>query len=155
MLRSILAVIVGYFVIFVCVFCSFSIAYLLMGTEGAFRSGSYEVSNLWLALSIPLALIAAVIGGFACAKIARGGRAPFVLAGLVLGLGLISAVFEMQAEPAPTTRSAEVGNLEAMGQARQPLWIAWLNPFLGAAGVVLGSSLATRRSSSVPRNLAV
>ncbi|MBA3311935.1 MAG: hypothetical protein M3552_04625 [Planctomycetota bacterium] len=145
MLRAVLAVIAGYAVIFVCVFASFSTAYLLMGTAGAFRPESYEVSLLWLAVSFPLALIAAVIGGFVCAKIPRGGRAPLVLAGLVFAFGLLSAVIEIQAAPAPAVRTAEVGVLEAMSQARQPTWVAWLNPFLGAAGILIGAKLATAR----------
>ena len=95
MLRTVLAVIAGYLVMFVCVFVSFTAAYLLMGADGAFLPGSYEVSLTWLAASFVLGLLAALVGGIVCAKIAPAGRAPDVLAVLVLVLALASALFTM------------------------------------------------------------
>lgn len=59
---------------------------------------------------------------------------------LVLGLFMAGPVMVANREPSPP-RSAEVGNLEAMGQARQPTWVAALNPLLGCAGVLIGASL--------------
>jgi len=142
MLRAALSVIAGYAAMFVCVFVSFSVAYLAMGTDRAFRPGSYEVSGLWLAVSFVLSVPAALVGGWLCARLNRGGKAPWVLAGLVLVLGLLMAVPVLQASgQTPEPRSAEVGNLEAMSRARQPAWVALLNPLIGCAGVVLGARL--------------
>jgi hypothetical protein len=145
MLRSILAVIVGYFVIVLCVFLSFSALYLLLGPDKAFRPESYDVSILWLAVTFPLALLAAVVGGFVCAKISRGGKAPVVLAVLVFVLGMLSAIPVLTAEPSTAVRTAEVGNLEAMAGAQQPAWVALLNPIIGAAGTLFGAKLAGPR----------
>ena len=60
-MRTVVAVVVGYVVMFVAVFVSFSIAYLLMGTGGAFRPGTYDVSLLWVAASLVLGFLAAVV----------------------------------------------------------------------------------------------
>lgn len=152
MVRSILAVIVGYLVMFLCIFASFSTAYLLMGTERAFRPESYEVSAFWLALSFPLSLVAAIAGGFVCAKIARGGKAPIALAVLVFVLGILSAIPVLTATAdRGKIRSAEVGNLAAMAEARQPTWVALANPIVGVVGTLLGAKLASRRGVKSPR----
>ncbi|HEX8175956.1 MAG TPA: hypothetical protein VF543_12630 [Pyrinomonadaceae bacterium] len=144
MLRNIGGVIVGYMLMALTVFLTFSAAYLLMGTSAAFKPDTYEVSNLWIATTFVLWLVAAVAGGYACAAIARRGRAPLVLAMLVIVLGLWAAVPALRAANSGRdrlTRPAEVSNMEAMQNAVQPGWVALLNPFIGAACVVLGASL--------------
>lgn len=150
MLRNIGGVIVGYILMGLTVFLTFSAAYLLMGTGGAFKPETYEVSNLWLVTSFVLSLVAAVLGGYACAAVARGGRAPLALAVLVIVLGVLAAVPALRAANAGRdrlTRPAEVSNMEAMQNAVQPGWVALLNPFIGAAGVLLGASLRRRPQS--------
>lgn len=140
MARAIGSVVLGYVVIFVTVFASFSITYLILGTEGAFKSGSYDVSPLWIVLSIFLSLAAAVLGGYVCAAVAKGPTPPRALAAIVLILGLalaIPALNQNDIESAP--RPASVGKVEAMQNAKQPTWMALLNPFIGAAGVLLGA----------------
>lgn len=46
MFRPIAAVILGYLAMFVMVFGSFTVAYLLMGADNAFKPGVYEPSAL-------------------------------------------------------------------------------------------------------------
>jgi cytochrome bd-type quinol oxidase subunit 2 len=147
MLRNIGGVIAGYIIMALTVFLTFSAAYLLMGTGGAFKPETYEVSNLWLATSLVLFIVAAIAGGYVCASLARGGRAPLALALLVIVLGLWSAVPALRAANAGRdrlTRPNEVSNIEAMQHAVQPVWIALLNPFVGAAGVLVGARLRRR-----------
>jgi magnesium-transporting ATPase (P-type) len=143
MLRTISGVILGYIVMALLVFVLFSIAYVAMGPEGAFKPGFYDVTMLWLVVSIVLSIIAALAGGFACAAIAKHAKAPLVLAVLVLVLGLALAIPALKpAEDAPPlTRSGDVGNMQAMQNAEQPTWLSLVNPFIGALGVILGSRL--------------
>ena len=141
MFRSIAAVVVGYLVMFLLVFTLFTAAYLAMGTEAAFTPGTYEVSTLWVVISFVLGLVAALVGGYVCAAIARRGKAPLALAALVLGLGLLFAIPVLTAPQASTPRAGRVPNLEAMQNARTPGWVALLNPFVGAVGVLLGARL--------------
>jgi len=143
MVRSVGSVIVGYVAMFIFVFVTFSIAYVSMGTEGAFQEGSYEVSAQWIVVSFALGLIAAIVGGVVCAAIARGPKAPVALAVVVLLLGLLMAVPVLTAtdQEQPEARGADVGNLDAMQKAKQPGWVALANPFVGAFGVLFGSRM--------------
>ena len=74
MMRQVLAVVVGYVVMFAMVFATFTNAYFAMGTDRAFRPGTYDISVLWIVVSVVLSLIAAAVGGFICAKLSKGGR---------------------------------------------------------------------------------
>ncbi len=149
MLRAFGAVVGGYAVVFVFVFVSFSCAYLAMGADRAFKTGSYEVSMLWLVTSTLLGVAGAVAGGLVCSLIARpGSKAPIVPAGLLLALGLLMAVPALRGENAPPdVRTAGVGNIEAMGKAKTPAIAALLNPVIGAAGVVAGARLRRPRAA--------
>jgi cytochrome bd-type quinol oxidase subunit 2 len=146
--RLIAAIVVGYIVMFAFVFVTFSVAYLLMGTEGAFRPGSYEVSGLWVVLSLVLGIAAAVVAGVVASVLARSMRGPRALAVVVLVLGLAMAIpaLTKSSPEQPEVRTAEVGNMEAMQYAKQPTWMVLLNPFLGAFGVLVGGML--RKPSS-------
>jgi len=144
--RIIGAVVVGYVVMALLVFGTFTLAYLAMGADGAFKLSSYDATPLWLAVSFVLGLFAAVVGGFICAVIAKGTKAPTILAGAVLVLGVLMAIPVLTTRIAnpPKVRSSEVGNFDAMKNAEQPAWVALLNPFLGAAGTLLGASFKRR-----------
>lgn len=148
--RMIVSVIVGYIVMFVIVFVSFSLAYLAMGADGAFRPGTYDITVIWALLSIVLSLIAAVAGGYICAAIAKNPRGPKALALIVLLLGILSALPAITGsyEGRPNVREAGVGNLEAAQNARQPVWIALLNPLIGVAGVMVGARLKGQRPAT-------
>lgn len=143
MVRAILGVILGYVVMFTGVFTTFSAAYLAMGADGAFQPGSYDVTVSWIVVSVVLGLAAAVAGGWVCAVVSRGGRAPQALVALVVVLGLAMAlpVITGSAPEGPKVRSSGVGNMEAMQHANQPKWITVVNPLIGAAGVMLGARL--------------
>lgn len=153
MVRAILGVIVGYVVMALLVFLTFSAAYLAMGADAAFKPASYEASLFWIIVSFVLGLLAAMVGGYTCAVIAKGRRAPQVLAGVVLVLGILVAIPALRAsDNRSTVRSGNVSNMEAMQKARTPGWVALINPFIGVVGVLIGASL-TRRSGTtdVPR----
>jgi hypothetical protein len=95
----------------VLVFGLFSLAFLLLGPDGAFQAGSYEVSTTWLGVWAVVTVVA---------------------------LGVASAAME-GAKPEPGPRPAAVDNTAAMMNAKQPAWVAWVTPVLGAAGVLLGA----------------
>jgi hypothetical protein len=144
--RSILAVVVGYVVLFVVLFCVFTAAYLMMGPDGAFQPGSFRPSMLWNVLAIVLGLAAAVVGGLVCYAIARKQGAVTALVVVILVIGFLSAIPVVMAAGAPkAVREGSLSNMEAMMQARQPVWMALLNPVLGAVGVLLGARLLRNR----------
>jgi hypothetical protein len=143
MLRSALAVIVGYIVMFVLQVAAFMTIYTLMGANWSFRPASYEASTRWTVMQFAVILVTAIIAGLICAAIAKGGKATLALAAVVLVLGLALACASTALRPADTheIRTGNVPNMEAMSKARHPLWVVFLGPFIAAVGVVIGGKL--------------
>jgi len=142
MIRSALGVIVGYIAIFIVLFCVLTVAYLGMGPERAFQPGSFRPSILWDAVEIVVGLVAAAIGGLICIAIARKRGAVTALVVVILVLGALSLIPALQAAGAPeAVREGGLSNMAAMMKARQPVWLAVLNPILGVIGVLAGSRL--------------
>lgn len=146
MLRGIAGVIVGYIAMFAVVFVCLTAAYLLMGTENVFLPGSFVAGMPWMIIMVVVSIIAAVVGGLVCAKVAGGPTAPKVLAVLVFVLGLAMAVGTMGDNKAAVPRAGNVSNFEAMQNAKEPQWFKFANPLIGAIGVLAGAGLAKRRS---------
>jgi len=143
MLRSALGVIVGYIVMFILQVASFMAIYSLMGPNWSFRPSSYDASTRWTVMQFGVILVTTIIAGLICAAIARGGKAPLVLAAVVLVLGLALAFASTALRPADTheIRTGNVPNMEAMSKARHPAWVIFLGPVIGAIGVVIGGKL--------------
>jgi magnesium-transporting ATPase (P-type) len=143
MVRSISGVVVGYVVMFIFIFLTFTGLYFLLGADGSFEADTYDVSTIWIVISFVLSIAAAVIGGYVCTVIAKNEKAPLVLAGIVFILGIIMAipVLSESADEVYEMRKAEVSNMEAMQKAKQPPIVLLLNPIIGAIGVFAGSRL--------------
>lgn len=140
-MRAFIAVIVGYLSMVVGVFALFTGLYLVLGADGAFEPGSWEVSTTWLFGALFLSFIAAIVGGFVCRRIGRSKKMVLVLAGIVLVLGLIQAVATLNQEPPSEPRDASVDNMTAMTRAQTPSGAAIATAFIGAAGVLIGGRI--------------
>ena len=146
MVKQMLAIIAGYIAIALIIMLIFTLAYKLMGADGAFKPGTYEVSALWIGVSIFTSLVAAVIGGYITTLLSRDFKAGVGLAVLLLFLGLFNAYHQDHKDGATSRqRAGDISNTEAMMNAREPLWVAVVNPILGAIGVLAGARL--QRSS--------
>lgn len=141
MVKSVLAVIVGYVVMALFAFAVCTCAYLGLGVERVFQPGSYEVSTIWIVLLVAVALIGGIIGGLVCAAISKSKGACTALVILVLVVGMIGAVVTAMKEHPSDGRSGDVSNLEAMTRAQTPAWLCYVNPVLGAVGVMLGARM--------------
>ncbi len=141
MLRNILAAVAGYLVTAIGLTILMAGAWAVLGVDGAFQPGSYEVSSTWIYASIILSVVAAVVGGFVCKAIGRTDLAVNILIGIILVVGVIAAFYQMGVEPADSARPESVPMLEAMSNGIQPVWLSWLNPILGAVGVWYGGRL--------------
>ena len=150
--RAILGVVVGYVVLAGAVFGSFTVAWMVMGADAAYKEGLWEISTAWMIMAIVVGLIAAMIGGAACAAIAaRGSKAAAVLAGLVLVFGLAMAGFQLAAtqEDVPTVREGDVTMFEAMENSQEPTAMLFGNAVIGFVGVLIGARLVGRKSAAV------
>jgi len=139
MLKSILGVIVGFIVMFIFAFAVCTCAYLGLGAERVFQPESYDVSTIWIVLLIAIALIGGIIGGLVCAAISKSKGACTALVVLVLVFGVIGAITAAMKEHPSAARSGDVSSFEAMKLAQTPAWLCYLNPVLGAVGVMLGA----------------
>ena len=143
MVRNILGVVLGYVAMFAFVFITFTILYFILGADGSFESGTYEVSLIWIIMSFILGLAAALLGGYLCIVISKNQKTALVLAGIVLVLGIIMAIPALNdsSNEVQEMRNADVPNMEAMQKAKQPPIVLLLNPIIGALGVFAGSKL--------------
>ena len=141
MLKSILGVIVGYIVMAIFAFAIFTCAYLGLGVERVFQPDSYDVSTIWIVIMIAIALIGGILGGLICAAISKSKGACTAFVVLVLVFGVIGAITTAMKEHPSAARSGDVPNLQAMQMAQTPAWLCFVNPVLGAVGVMLGARM--------------
>lgn len=97
-------------------------------------------------MSLVANLIIGIIGGLVCAIIAKGGKAPTILALVVFLLGLLLAIPSLMAQQANANllRTGTVTQTEAMQKAREPIWVPFTFPIIGAVGVLIGGKLKKR-----------
>jgi len=141
MLKSILAVIIGYIVMAIVAFAVCTCAYLVLGTDRVFEPDSYNVSTIWIALMIGIAVVGGILGGLVCAAISKSKGACMALAIIVVIVGMISAIVTEMKERPSAARSGDLSNLEAMTKAQTPVWVCFVNPVLGAVAVMLGARM--------------
>jgi len=124
MVRSILAIIIGYIVLVLIVGVGvYASASVILGTADA--TFGVQLTPTYLAVNLLISFLAALAGGYITARLAP--RAPDrhvqFLAGLLLLVGLITAAMSSQ---------TDIG---------QPMWYTWVLPFLGAVGAIVGGRL--------------
>ena len=139
MLKSIIAVVVGFIAMALFSFVAWCCVYLVLGADRAFEPESFDVSTLWMVVMVVLSLIGGVLGGFICAAISKSMGVCKVFAGIALALGLLSAIVTIMKERPETPRSGDVSVFQAPNVAQTPLWLCLLNPVLGAVGVLVGA----------------
>ena len=144
--RAILAVVISYIGMLVLAFIAFACAFLVFASDVVFRPGTYEASTTWVAVAFGINIIDAIVGGFLCALIAKPGKAPFVLAIVVIVLGLVIAFGDTKKREANIgmVRAAETPRMESIQKAYWPVWVPFVLPLTGAAGVLIGGKLKRR-----------
>lgn len=146
--RNIGAAVLGWITMAVAVFTLNFLMWMVLGADGAFQPESWDVSWSWSLASIAIGLLAAISGGLVCSRIADGPWGVRLLVAIVVVLGVLVALgslemtgFEGVADADPGPRPDDVGMIEAMSTAQQPVWLTWLNPLIGAVGAILGGRM--------------
>jgi hypothetical protein len=137
--RNIGVAVLGYVVMFVGVFLLMTIAWMILGADGAFEPGTWDISFVWIVASIFVGLFAAIPGGMLAEKLGDG-RALKILIGIVVVLGVASAIPDPGS--APAIRPDGISMWDAVSSAVQPRWLALLNPVIGVVGIMIGASKA-------------
>jgi len=141
MARLIGGTVAGYLVYFVLLFALMSVAWFLLGANGAFQPGTWDVTGTWIAIMLIASLLSGVAACRLGAGLAKHGWAPMALAGLVIVMGLLFAwpVLTGVIPAPPLPRPEPLPMLDAMSQGQAPIWVALANPLFGAVGVLLGT----------------
>ena len=146
--RNIGAAVLGWVTMAVAVFALNLVMWMVFGADGAFRPESWDVSWSWSLVSIAVGLLAAIAGGLVCSRIADGPWGVRLLVAIVVVLGVLVALGNLEmtglegvADAVPGPRPDDVGMIEAMSAAQQPVWLTWLNPVIGAVGAILGGRM--------------
>jgi hypothetical protein len=140
MLKSILAIIVSYIVMMLLFSLAFAGLYAALGVERVFQSDSYEISTLWLALSIIGSFFVALVAGWLCVAMSKSFRVGQVFTLIVLVGSAIMCVSSLYRESeGPNVRAGEVGFFDAMERGVSPRWLHFVNPVLTAAGALAGA----------------
>jgi hypothetical protein len=140
MIRKILGAVAGYVVYFFCVFLLFTGLSIALGPDRLYLPGNYDPSTIWILTSFIVGLTAAVIGGYVAALIGKSGAVK-IMAGLVLLIGAFVFVQLLRENRAVEARTVVLPTMEAMFKAREPLWVAAVNPLLLAIAVFAGGAL--------------
>jgi len=148
MLKSILAIIVSYIAMIAIFMAIFTCLYFMLGIERVFRADSYEVSMLWIVLTLVIGFVVSMFSGYLCAAISQSWRTCQVFALIVFLLALIQCFSALKRNPdAPNVRAGEVGMFDAMKLAVSPLWLHFVNPILSGAAVLIGARMKRRDSA--------
>jgi amino acid transporter len=139
MLRAILGVIVGYLVMAIAVAAVFMGLVLGLGIDRLFEPQTFNATMLLSVGTLVASFLCAVLGGMVCRSIAKRRGPALVLACIVFVFGLVSAVVKMN-QPPVGPRDPNMSVFEAASQMREPTWYAFLMPFVGAAGVLVGGT---------------
>lgn len=145
--RKILAVICSFAAMYVLIFLTFSGAYMVIGMERTYLPGTYETGSLWNMVSLILGALAAGMAGWMCFRISRNVNTVRVLAAVILILGLIQAGSVMASPPSREARTESMDAIAAMGKTVTPLWLALLNPVVGAVFALMGGRVAEPKDS--------
>ena len=147
MLKSILALIVSYIAMFVVFMAIFTGLYFALGVERVFRADSYEVSMLWIVLTLVIGFLVCMFAGYLCAAISKNWRTCQIFALIVFVLAAAQCLSALRRSPdAPNVRAGEIGMFDAMGLAVTPLWLHFVNPILNGAGVLIGARIKRRNA---------
>lgn len=150
MLRIIAGIIVGYVAMAALVIATFFITIAVMGWDGVLQPGSYWTTNTFNIIVLIGGFIAAITGGAVCALIARNGKAAFALIAIVLAFGIGGAITNMNRPdpPARTALASEITLQDINEHGKEPTWYGFGKIAIAAAGLLIGSSLVSRRNAS-------
>jgi hypothetical protein len=159
MLRAIVAIIVSYIAVGIGIAVLFLGAMLILGLDGTFKPGEYWTTDAFNIVVLAGGTIVSLLGGMLCALLAGRWKPALVVAVIMLGLGLVSAIGNMNkpdppAREAPAEASSDIERtiklLEQTAQhGKEPVWFSFTTPIAGAAAFVAGAwVLKGRRTHS-------
>lgn len=138
MVKAIVSIVVGY-IAFTCVmFGLMTVLWFAVGMERVFQPGTFQITPLWIALALLVALIAGTVGGFVCSAMSKSAGVVKVFAAIVFVLAVIMCIPAMKADQTPKPRTGDIKMMDAMQQGQAPIWMHLSSSALCGLGVLLG-----------------
>ncbi len=147
MVRIIAGIIVGWIVMAVLVMAVFGVTMMVLGLEQTLQPDSYWTTNTFNIIVLIGGFAAAIVGGLVCGLIARNSRATFGLAALILAMGIVSAVMNMN-KPDPPARSGPATLQDIATHGKEPTWFAFSKTMIAPIGVLVGAQLVKKRTAA-------
>lgn len=151
MLRALLGVFVGFFVVIGASDGGNSVAWMVFGADILYKEGVWDVSLVWIILSIMIYIIAGLISGSVCEVVAsKGTRAAILLSGVILVAGSLEAknLKKTTDDQGQTARQVEATRFDSMKYARLPVLARFGNPLLAAIGILVGAEIIRRKGAA-------
>ena len=142
--RAIAGALCGYAAMVVIVVASIAGTWAVLGPEGSFTGEGPYPSAAWNTSNVVFGFLAALVAGWVARKVGRGSTAVRILVGLMVVLGLYSAItaessYQKRVAKADIDKQvADLSFTEAGVVAKSPTWYVWLIPVIGAAGALVG-----------------
>jgi len=149
MLRIIAGIIVGWIVMGVLVMATFAITIFVLGWEHTLQPDSYWTTDTFNMIVLAGGFVAAIVGGVVCKAIAGTSNATFALVAIILAFGIGSAIMNMN-KPDPPPRTGDPTMQDIMTHGKEPTWFAFTKVVIAAAGLLIGSSLVSRKNAPSP-----
>jgi hypothetical protein len=147
MFKSIVAIVVSYIVIFLLFSAVFAGLFVALGVERVFQPDSYEISNVWLWLTMGGSFFAWMLGGWLCVTISKSLRTGQVFALVVFIAAAIGCLLSLRRESeGPNVRAGEVTFMEGLERTVTPRWFHFVNPVVALAGVLAGTRMKRRNA---------
>jgi archaellum biogenesis protein FlaJ (TadC family) len=145
MLKSIAAIVVSYLAMFVFFMAVVIACYVALGSERVFKPDSYEISTLWLVLTVIVSFVASAIAGYLCAVISGSWTTCRVFAFLVFLATLGFCISSLrQSQESPNVRASEVAYTDGIRLGVSPMWLHFVSPVISGVAVLVGARMKRR-----------
>ncbi len=161
MIRSIIAIAVSFITVNLLIMALFFVTVLALGIRGTLRPGEYWTSDTFNIIVLIGGAVMSALSGALCAFIARSWRPALVVVGVILALGLLGAVQNLQKADPPARGAAVEGESESqyatrifeemMEVGKEPIWFSFATPFVGALAFLGGARVVGDRRTKAHR----
>lgn len=140
-MRVFVAIILGYLCLFAVAFSVQTVAYIVLGSDRVFKSGAYDISNLWIAVTLVAGLVGAMFGGYICRFVGGSAKPAFYLAGLIVLIGFAFGFYGLLFPMASQLGQGDVKMLNAMNVTVANKWLVFLHSCVCGVGVLAGAGM--------------
>jgi hypothetical protein len=139
LLKASIAVVASYIAMAIFIGGLCLLGFVVLGLDRFFQTDTYEVTTLWLGISVVISIVSSILGGYLCAAISGSMGACKTLAVIVFTVGYLVCFPKMREDT--HVRAGEVPLSQVMNLAQMPVWMYVVTPALGAIFILIGARM--------------